>query len=385
MFTPGGRKLPPLGLSPGGNPETPGHMWLSLLNATNGSNQDRNKTGLTPNELNLRLGLTPGVMNQNGAGFPFPPGMTTPLGMINNPMTPGLLLLLGLPTGMPPAPEEKAESHLSDTPAKSELDQQQENDKKRAAPQLLTETKKKPRKQKKQLEEPKDKMEGNDDDEKRRNFLERNRVAALKCRQRKKQLIQKMEDELTFYSTGYRELSAQVTQLREQLIKVNQVLAAHKDCQLLAQQVGGFDHLNQLLTQSQYVTQLAAGNQGNVTLIPLTIPTTLNSVPMAGAQAATQTSAANTMTAVPPPPPNAQPQYQPGMPGMMELGVPRLAVMAAATDNQQTVTSHGSMTDLQAVGNEQGDLRNIQLMLNLQRAGELEGLTLDMGMVQPNN
>lgn len=381
--------MPPLGLSPGGNPETPGHMWLSLLNATNGNTQDRNKTGLTPNELNLRLGLTPGAMAQaNAGGFPFPSlvaGMTTPLVLMNgNPMTPGLLLLLGLSLGMP-APEEKAESHSSDTPAtKSEPEPapSQEADKKRLAP-APTETKKKPRKLKKQLEEPKEKYDGpGDDDEKRRNFLERNRVAALKCRQRKKQLIQKMEDELTFYSTGYRELSAQVVQLREQLVKVNQVMAAHKDCQLLAQQVGGFDHLNQVLTQSQYVTQMAAGNQGNVTLIPLTIPTTLNSVPV-GTQSTAAATTTTPMQSVPPPP---NPQlYQPGMPGMIELGVPRLSVISTGTDSQQAVTSHGSMTDLQTVGQEQGDLRNIQLMLNLQRAGELEGLTLDMGMVQPNN
>lgn len=358
IFTPGGRKLPPLGLSPGGgqNPDTPGHMWLSLLHAT-GNGQDRGKLGLTPNESNLRLGLTPGAVGQaNGGGFPFPTGMTTPLVLMQgNPMTPGLLTLLGLGPG---AEQEKKEVSVEDD-VKSESG---EVSKKRAA-KAPTESKKRQRTRKK---EPAPKADDGEE-EKRKSFLERNRVAASKCRQRKKQLIQKMEDELNFYSTGYRELSAQVGQLRDQLMKITLVVMGHKECQMLLQQVGGFEQLNQLVRDSQFVSNIS--NQGNVTLIPLTIPTTLNSV---GAGQVAQAVLV----------PLQSQTFQQAMPAMIEQGVPRLAVMAT---EPAPVTSHGSMTDLQLVGGEQSDLRTIQLMLNMQRPGELEGLTLDMGMVQPNN
>ncbi|KRZ99407.1 uncharacterized protein AC631_04844, partial [Debaryomyces fabryi] len=113
-------------------------------------------------------------------------------------------------------------------------------------------------------------------DSKRKSFLERNRVAASKCRQRKKQLIQKMEDELAFYSSGYRELSAQVTQLRDQLVNLRGILIGHKDCPMLVSSVGGFDQLNNIIQQSNYVTQIASRSQTNVSSMPSTIPTTLN-------------------------------------------------------------------------------------------------------------
>ncbi|KAJ4145957.1 hypothetical protein LMH87_004788 [Akanthomyces muscarius] len=50
------------------------------------------------------------------------------------------------------------------------------------------------------------------DEEKRKNFLERNRVAALKCRQR------------------------QITQLREEVVNLKTLLLAHKDCPVTQQQ-----------------------------------------------------------------------------------------------------------------------------------------------------
>ena len=144
-LTPGDRKLPPLGLSPGGHMHgglgTPGsNLWNSLLNATNNPNNGTNattngvnndggnhaivngtntnpsypagqnngvashegsfhpgnsnnsninqfismlrKSGLTPNESNLRSGLTPGGVNHQGGNmFGFNnqvPGLTTP-------------------------------------------------------------------------------------------------------------------------------------------------------------------------------------------------------------------------------------------------------------------------------------------------------------------
>lgn len=113
------------------------------------------------------------------------------------------------------------------------------------------------------------------DEEKRKNFLERNRVAASKCRQRKKQLMQKMEDELAFYSNGYRQTSAQVTQLRAQLQKMKNILVAHKDCPALALSCGGVEHLQVILQEADQLTDNTVEAETQASSIPSTIPTTL--------------------------------------------------------------------------------------------------------------
>ncbi|KAJ5239757.1 hypothetical protein N7468_004376 [Penicillium chermesinum] len=90
------------------------------------------------------------------------------------------------------------------------------------------------------------------DDEKRKNFLERNRVAALKCRQRKKQWLANLQAKVELFTTENDALTATVTQLREEIVNLKTLLLAHKDCPVSqAQGIGplmmngmsaGFDH-----------------------------------------------------------------------------------------------------------------------------------------------
>ncbi|KAF7714933.1 BZIP transcription factor AtfA-like protein [Penicillium ucsense] len=68
------------------------------------------------------------------------------------------------------------------------------------------------------------------DEEKRRNFLERNRVAALKCRQRKKQWLANLQAKVELFTTENDALTATVTQLREEIVNLKTLLLAHKDC-----------------------------------------------------------------------------------------------------------------------------------------------------------
>ncbi|ORY14026.1 Aft1 HRA domain-domain-containing protein [Clohesyomyces aquaticus] len=68
------------------------------------------------------------------------------------------------------------------------------------------------------------------DEEKRKNFLERNRVAALKCRQRKKQWLTNLQAKVEIYSTENDALTATVGQLREEVVNLKTLLLAHKDC-----------------------------------------------------------------------------------------------------------------------------------------------------------
>jgi ATF/CREB family transcription factor len=91
------------------------------------------------------------------------------------------------------------------------------------------------------------------DEEKRKNFLERNRyashplfvdialltcdrVAALKCRQRKKQWLANLQAKVELFSTENDTLSQTVTQLREELVNLKTLLLAHKDCPVSVQQ-----------------------------------------------------------------------------------------------------------------------------------------------------
>ncbi|KAG5984398.1 hypothetical protein E4U55_004971 [Claviceps digitariae] len=74
------------------------------------------------------------------------------------------------------------------------------------------------------------------DEEKRKNFLERNRVAALKCRQRKKQWLANLQNKVEMYSSENDALTAQITQLREEVVNLKTLLLAHKDCPVTQQQ-----------------------------------------------------------------------------------------------------------------------------------------------------
>ena len=60
--------------------------------------------------------------------------------------------------------------------------------------------------------------------------LTRTRVAALKCRQRKKQWLANLQSKVELFSTENDALSATVTQLREEIVNLKTLLLAHKDC-----------------------------------------------------------------------------------------------------------------------------------------------------------
>ncbi|KAL5611308.1 hypothetical protein FOBRF1_007425 [Fusarium oxysporum] len=74
------------------------------------------------------------------------------------------------------------------------------------------------------------------DEEKRKNFLERNRIAALKCRQRKKQWLTNLQTKIEMFNTENDTLTVQVTRLREEAVNLKTLLFAHKDCPVTQQQ-----------------------------------------------------------------------------------------------------------------------------------------------------
>lgn len=82
-------------------------------------------------------------------------------------------------------------------------------------------------------DKPKSKMT---EEEKRKNFLERNRVAALKCRQRKKQWLANLQNKVDLYQTENDQLTQQIAALREEVVNLKTLLLAHKDCPVTQQQ-----------------------------------------------------------------------------------------------------------------------------------------------------
>ncbi|KAI8138193.1 hypothetical protein BJV82DRAFT_492212, partial [Fennellomyces sp. T-0311] len=55
-------------------------------------------------------------------------------------------------------------------------------------------------------------------------------LAALKCRQRKKQWLQNLQAKVEYLTTDNEQLQVQTNALREQLIDLKTVLLAHKTC-----------------------------------------------------------------------------------------------------------------------------------------------------------
>ncbi|ODQ67517.1 hypothetical protein NADFUDRAFT_45603 [Nadsonia fulvescens var. elongata DSM 6958] len=76
------------------------------------------------------------------------------------------------------------------------------------------------------------------EEEKRKNFLERNRLAALKCRQRKKQWLKSLQDKVEHFSNENEDLKNQVKFLTNQVDQLRNLLSqtqAHEQAQVQAQ------------------------------------------------------------------------------------------------------------------------------------------------------
>ncbi|KAL1920297.1 uncharacterized protein VTP21DRAFT_1443 [Calcarisporiella thermophila] len=73
-----------------------------------------------------------------------------------------------------------------------------------------------------------------EDEEKRKDFLERNRQAALKCRQRKKQWLASLQSNYDMLSSQNDQLRKQTAMLQEEVMRLQTVLMAHRNCPIAA-------------------------------------------------------------------------------------------------------------------------------------------------------
>lgn len=61
-------------------------------------------------------------------------------------------------------------------------------------------------------------------------------MAALKCRQRKKQWLANLQTKVEMFSSENDALTQQITQLREEVVNLKTLLLAHKECPVTQQQ-----------------------------------------------------------------------------------------------------------------------------------------------------
>ncbi|KAI8380429.1 hypothetical protein EDC96DRAFT_490995 [Choanephora cucurbitarum] len=73
-------------------------------------------------------------------------------------------------------------------------------------------------------------FEGEDAEDRRKKFLERNRVAAYKCRQKKKNWMLELEQKAEVQNSQNEELRAMVAQLKEESMYLRNLLLSHGNC-----------------------------------------------------------------------------------------------------------------------------------------------------------
>ncbi|KAM9805080.1 cyclic AMP-dependent transcription factor ATF-2 [Neosynchiropus ocellatus] len=83
-----------------------------------------------------------------------------------------------------------------------------------------------------------------DPDEKRRKFLERNRAAASRCRQKRKVWVQSLEKKAEDLNSVNGQLQSEVALLRNEVAQLKQLLLAHKDCPVTAMQKKSGYHIS---------------------------------------------------------------------------------------------------------------------------------------------
>ncbi|CAE6462208.1 unnamed protein product [Rhizoctonia solani] len=70
------------------------------------------------------------------------------------------------------------------------------------------------------------------EEEKRKNFLERNRQAALKCRQRKKAWLTQLQAKVEYLTAENDRLTSTLTGMRDEVTRLSAIVVAHRDCGL---------------------------------------------------------------------------------------------------------------------------------------------------------
>ncbi|KAJ2103774.1 Transcription factor [Coemansia sp. S100] len=118
------------------------------------------------------------------------------------------------------------------------------------------------------------------EEEKRKQFLERNRIAALKCRQRKKKQLQELQDRHDYMIQENERLRKEYMEMREIALQARAMLAAHADCPVaIANGVHGLDSLPSGVSFHSLVPSNTVEAEYAQKIIAA-IPPTSNGIPM---------------------------------------------------------------------------------------------------------
>lgn len=81
-------------------------------------------------------------------------------------------------------------------------------------------------------------------------------IAALKCRQRKKQWLNSLQAKVEVYASENEGLNAQIQALRDEIVHIKTLLLAHKECPVsVAQGISGMN-MHQLMNEGGFTTTI---------------------------------------------------------------------------------------------------------------------------------
>lgn len=196
------------------------------------------------------------------------------------------------------------------------------------------------------------------EEEKRKSFLERNRIAALKCRQRKKQWVQELQTKVETYASQNEVLNRQVSVLQDEVIALRTALLNHRGCSLglepdllaslLATQPGAAGVARQIpginpVSSAQVVQSLVSQQQSQVASTMVTNAQIQNSLSSAHLQHQAASVANPVATG------NATASVAPGV-------IPAHSIMARP---QQVQAQYGYQQPLYPDGSAQPDTRQL--------------------------
>lgn len=112
-------------------------------------------------------------------------------------------------------------------------------------------------------------------DERRRRFLERNRAAASRCRQKRKVWVSALEKRAEELATSNVTLNGEVSLLRTEVTRLKELLLAHKDCPVTA------------LQKKAYLAAGVDESSASALVMPVTVPApvSVNGLSMRAAEA----------------------------------------------------------------------------------------------------
>ncbi|XP_066531945.1 cyclic AMP-responsive element-binding protein 5 [Hoplias malabaricus] len=127
------------------------------------------------------------------------------------------------PAHLHPSPAQLTATHLTHQPIPAQISPVSQNTSCSQSPPLMSTGRRR-------------RTADEDPDERRRKFLERNRAAASRCRQKRKIWVMSLEKKAEELTHTNLQLQNEVTLLRSEVTQLKQILVAHKDCPVTARQ-----------------------------------------------------------------------------------------------------------------------------------------------------